>query len=86
MSDLLPENQPSEETASPKGFPKHWIVLGLLVLAHADLGAYCIPADQTLTNLIAGVMISQPILLANWAAFACQRFYHRILWSLPICT
>ena len=86
MSNLLPENQTSEVTGSPKGFPKHWTVLGLLVLAHAVFGAYCISTDKTLCNLTVGVMISQPILLATWAAFARQRFYHRILWSLLICT
>lgn len=45
-----------------------------------------LPADKTLAALAAGVAISQPVLLATWAAFARQRFYHRLLWSLLICT
>ena len=41
-------------------------------------------------SLIGGVMMgvlgSQPILFAIWAAFAPQRFYHRFFWSLLLCT
>ena len=86
MPDSSPLDETPAETAHPSRFPKHWVILGLLFLVHALIGAYCTPADQTLSNLTAGVMISQPILLATWAAFARQRFYHRLLWSLLICT
>jgi len=86
MSSQPPIIESPAETAYRSGFPRHWIVLGLLVLAHAVFGAYSTPANRTLVNLTAGVMISHPILLATWAAFARQRFYHRLLWSLLICT
>ena len=46
MSDSLPLDEVSEtqpkENANRRSIPKHWIVLGLLVFAHAALGAYFI--------------------------------------------
>jgi hypothetical protein len=86
MSNSPPVHEVPAETAHPGGFPWHWIVLGMLVLAHAVFGAYCIPAVSMLTAMTLGVVISQPILLAIWPTFARQRYYHCILWSLLICT
>lgn len=91
MSNSSPVDEIPEGNASPTGFPKHWIALGLLVLAHAALGAYFTPIgkraveDETGAFLMIGVLASQPILFAIWAAFAPQRFYHRFLWSLLLC-
>ncbi len=85
-------NEVPEVTARPSGFPKTWIVLGLLVLAHAGFGAYLSPVvrsisgDRIVEFLTGGAILSQPILFAIWAALARQRFYHRFLWSLLLCT
>jgi hypothetical protein len=36
--------------------------------------------------MMLGFIFSQPILIAIWTAFAPQRFFHRFLWSLSLCT
>src|SRR5664279_2165931 len=78
----LPENR--------RTIPKHWIVLGLLVVVHAGLGVF-LPSCVSVTAvnptyfMWLGFVFSQPILFALWAAFAPQRFYHRFLWSLLLC-
>ncbi len=93
MSDPLPVNEVPEANAGPKGFPRHWIVLGLLVLANAALGAYFNPIGSGPTEIgeirmfcLLGAILSQPVLFAIWASFAHSRFYHRFLWSLLLCT
>ena len=86
MSNSPPLDEAPAETVHPSGIPKHWIVLGLLVVAHAVFGAYFKPVAWTLRVMALGSAFSQPILLATWAAFARQRFHHRLLWSLLICT
>jgi hypothetical protein len=77
----LPENR--------RAIPKHWIVLGLLVAAHAGVGAWLNPVGnhwtETAAFIFAGFIFSQPILLAFWAAFSSQPFYLRFLWSLFLC-
>jgi hypothetical protein len=84
MSNPPPVDEAWQETSQPGGFPKHWIVLGLLVVAHAAFGAYVVPSSR-LGELTVGVVITQPMILATWAAFARQRFYRRFLWSLLFC-
>ena len=93
MTDSLPpdavsENQ-SKAKANHRSIPKHWIVLGLLVFAHAAFGVFCsynLPPVDSIAFLMIGFLFSQPILFAIWAAFAPQRFYHRFLWSLLFIT
>jgi hypothetical protein len=70
----------------------HWIVLGILVLAHAGVGALLNPAghpnalpNNPVVPVALGVLFSQPLLFAFWTAFAPQRFYHRLLWGLLLC-
>jgi hypothetical protein len=64
--------------------------LGLLVFAHAAIGAlfslHLEKSNATVFSLMLGCLLSQPILFAIWAAFAPQRFYHRFLWCLFFCT
>lgn len=69
-----------------------WIILGLLVVSHAELGALLNPArlsgnpsDDPLVAFALGFLLSQPLLCAFWTAFAPQRFYHRLLWGLLLC-
>ena len=78
-STPLPENR--------RTIPKHWIVLGLLVVVHAGLGAWLDPIGNGGEGgrMMIGFLFSQPILLAFWAALAPQHFYHRYLWSLLLC-
>jgi hypothetical protein len=86
--DEIPEIR-GKEAIIRSSIPKHWIVLGLLVLAHVVLGRVCgffIDRDNPLGYMTSGFVLSQPILIAMWAALAPQRFYHRFLWSLLICT
>jgi hypothetical protein len=82
MSDSLPQ--------SVRSVPKHWIVLGLLVVAQTGLGVYCFetgfPRDWATATVLMGIVISQPALLAFWTGFAPQRFYLRFLWSFLLCT
>jgi hypothetical protein len=67
-------------------FTKTGLALGLLLLAHAVFGAYCTPSGKILSGWMIGARVSQPILLATWAAFRRKRFYYRLLWALLICT
>jgi hypothetical protein len=80
-STLLPENR--------RAIPWHWIVLGLLVVVHAGVGAITNPRNtvhsETVFSFSMGLILSHSILFAFWAAFAPQRFYHRFLWSLLVC-
>jgi len=76
----------------PRATSFHWIVLGLLVMAHAGLGTLLNPAglpgnpgSNPVIPLALGVLVSQPLLCAFWTAFAPQRFYHRLLWGLLLC-
>jgi hypothetical protein len=84
MSDALPQ--------FVRSIPKHWIVLGLLVVAQAGLGAFLNGRLNIITTadlgapLTIGLLFSQPILLAFWAAFAPQPLYQRFLWSFLLCT
>ncbi len=87
----LPLDDSPEGNARPSGWSKTWIVLGLLVLAHAVVGAYLdfLVSDlgeKILGFLLMGVLVSQPILFSIWASFAHQRFYRRFLCSLLLCT
>ena len=81
MAEVLPLNEVPEHRRPSH----HWIVLGLLVVAHAEFGLYFTPNGkaiddgEVLSVLMLGFLGSQPILLAIWAAFAPQRFYHRFL-------
>ena len=93
MSTSLPVTESPEGNVAPKGFPKHWIVLGLLVSAHAAFGAYFNPIgyggaefEKIRVFFLTGALLSQPVLFAIWASFAHQRFYHRFLWALLLCT
>ena len=83
----MPDSLPLSENR--RAIPWHWVVLGLLVVAHAGLGSYynSIGTDlfRSKDTMLAGLLSSQPLLLAFWAAFAPQRFYDRILWSLLLC-
>ena len=78
MSDLL---------AQPvRSIPKHWIVLGLLVVAQAVVGVYLYrkpysEIGELGESLVQGVLMSQPVLLAFWTAFASQPFRQRFLWA-----
>jgi len=72
-------------------FYKHWIVLGLLVIANAAFGAYFNPDGKDSSEIgektaymLTGFLHTQPFLFALWAAFAPQRFYQRFLWALLI--
>jgi hypothetical protein len=67
--------------------------MGLLVVAHATLGVCLNPSGtspdgvaEILVPLIAGLLFSQPILFALWAALGPQRFYHRFLWAFLLCS
>lgn len=97
MSDSVPLDEVSElprkENGNRRSIPMHWIVLGLLVLAHALFGAVFNPLGKNVGEganvgpyMMMGFLFSQPILFAIWAAFAPQRFYLRFLWSLLFCT
>jgi len=72
-----------------RSIPKHWIVLGLLVVGHAGIGAYLYsnrPKSFSIADfMMEGVLISQPILLAFWAGFASQPFPQRFLWAFLLC-
>jgi hypothetical protein len=80
-STPLPENR--------RVIPRHWVVLGLLVVVHAGLGAWLnalsYQCGLSIGNILGGFLSSQPVLFAFWAAFAPQRFYHRFLWALLLC-
>jgi hypothetical protein len=95
LLDEVSENRPKEH-AGRRSISKHWLVLGLLVLAHAAFGIgfgfFAQVADEDMETyrvyvffIMLGFILSQPILLAMWAALAPQRFYHRFLWSLLLC-
>jgi hypothetical protein len=86
MSNTPPFAETPEDNARSNIFATNQVVLGLLLLAHAAVGAYFTPTKGTLFYLTFGIRISQPVLLATWAAFGRQRFYYRLLWSLLICT
>ncbi|MGD0517667.1 MAG: hypothetical protein ABSA26_09045 [Thermoguttaceae bacterium] len=82
------ETQPKEPFIR-RSISKKWIVLGSLVFAHTVLGRVCgffIERDDPLGYLIFGFVLSQPILIAIWAALAPQRFYIRFLWGLLLFT
>ena len=84
MTDATPQTE-------KRSIPWHWIVLGLLVAAHAMIGTYSIRklvgSDASFGSLLmAGVIFSQPMFFAFWAALAPQRFYTRFLWSVLLCT
>jgi hypothetical protein len=88
MSDSLPLDEVSEtqpkEAFIRRSIPKRWIVLVALVLAHALFSRVCgffIENSNPLSYMISGVVLSQPILIAIWAALAPQRFYIRFLWG-----
>jgi len=82
-----------ETTPQPekRSIPWHWVVLGLLVVAQAGVGAYFNGQISKMGEsagefLTLGLLFSQPVLLAFWAAFAPQPFYQRFLWSFLLCT
>jgi hypothetical protein len=89
MTDEVSEST-NKENANFRSIPKYWIVLGLLVCAHAAFGAIfslrIVKSNATVFVLMLGCLLSQPILFAIWAALAPQRFYRRFLWSLFFCT
>ena len=70
MAEVLPLNEVPEHRRPSH----HWIVLGLLVVAHAEFGLYFTPNGkaiddgEVLSVLMLGFLGSQPILLAIWAA------------------
>jgi hypothetical protein len=89
--DEIPEFRPKDPNI--RYVPKYWVVLGVLIFVHAAFGAYLNPIGTPVgvggtigRYMIMGVLVSQPILFAIWAAFAPQRFYHRFLWSFLLCT
>jgi uncharacterized membrane protein YesL len=79
----------SEPLPKKRSIPTHWIVLGLLVVTHAGIGAYfygqLINIGDRRGPLMVGFLLSQPILLAFWAGFASQPFRQRFLWTLTLC-
>ena len=86
MPDSLPLDEVSEsqpkEAFIRRSIPKHWIILGLLVIAHAVLGrifGFFIDKENPHGYMTSGFVLSQPILIAIWAALAPQRFYIRFL-------
>jgi hypothetical protein len=92
MSNTMPPNEAPEANGPPRGLTKPWIVLGLLVLAHAVLGAYFNPngmpsyqVSAIRVIVILGVFVSQPFLFAIWASLAQQRLFPRLLWSILLC-
>jgi hypothetical protein len=86
MSDLLHNDERRQASGTLRHIPRSWIDFGLLVLGHAVFGAYFTPIDAGFAAAGLGVKISQPILLAIWAAFARQNLYYRLLWALLLCT
>jgi hypothetical protein len=87
------------ESSLPNENPKRgcplsrcWVILGLLVFVHAGLAVFLGPTGTNAdrygpisANLVFGFLLSQPLLLAFWTAFASRRFQHRILWGLLLC-
>jgi hypothetical protein len=97
MSDSSPLDDAKAAQASvavdKRPFPKHWIILGLLIIANAAFGAYFNPNGKTSSEvgektafILTGFLFTQPFLFALWAAFAPQRFYRRFLWALLLCS
>jgi hypothetical protein len=97
MSDLSPLDDVNADqafiTADKRPFPKHWIALGLLVIANAAFGAYFNPTGKPVSEVgeiigfaMIGFLLTQPILFALWAAFAPHKFYNRFLWAFLLCT
>jgi len=97
MSDSSPLDDVKADQASvaadKRPFPKHWIVLGLLLIANAAFGAYFNPNGKNSSEvgektafMLTGFLCTQPFLFALWAAFAPHRFYRRFLWALLLCS
>ncbi len=100
MSDSPPIVDSQADQASiasnKRPFPKHWIVLGLLVVTNAAFGTLCNRMGGILDvrdinvfmarQFVLGFVLAQPILFALWAAFAPQRFYERFLWAFLLCS
>jgi hypothetical protein len=84
MSNSPPANESPAETANSSGFPSHWTVLGLLVLAHAAFAVCSMQftsyRHSVLETVCMKTILWQPILFAIWAAFASQR-----LWVRSVC-
>jgi hypothetical protein len=93
MSESSPIDEARQETAQPSRFPRHWVILGLLVLAHAALAAWLNPFGMSRGEvgemqwpLVAGVLFSQPILFAFGGSFVVGKFYIRLpLFLLLLC-
>lgn len=73
-------------------FSKSGIGVGLLVVALATLGVCMNPmgvqgvsVEDVGLCLRLGVVFSQPLLFAFWAALSSQRLYRRFLWSFLLC-
>ncbi len=90
MSDSPPQDQiqeaDSNADAGRRPVPKHWIALGIIVIAHASFNACIFPnlhrANSPSSLIATGIIISQPALIAVWVALASQRFYQRFLWGV----
>ena len=69
---------------------KQWIALGLLVAAHAGFAA-CFWREQAIAIgdfggfIGLGILVSQPMLCAFWAAFGPQPCFSRLLCSFLLC-
>ena len=83
----MSESPPVNEVPEHRRRSYYWIVMGLLVAIYAVVGTFFVPdGNNVLSLLIGGLLLSQPLLFAFWAALAPQRFYHRFLWSLLLCS
>ena len=83
-----PESDQVQTTNGRKVFPKYWIVLGLLIVAHAAFVAYFNPEEaapgaypEIALYMMFGCLLSQAALFALWSVFAQQPFYQRFLWA-----
>jgi hypothetical protein len=85
MAESLPLNETPEVRRSGS---IRWLGLGLLVVAYLECDAFFSAAAAGTTlgyAFMLGFLVSQPMLLSFWTAFAPQRLYHRLLWGLALC-
>jgi hypothetical protein len=100
MTQELPRDNDTEDISAKKDrgrvFYRDCIVLGLLVLVHFVF-VYVVYAQichehntssyvKYLSMVDVGVLMSQPLLLAFWAALVQQHFVRRFLWCYFLCT
>ncbi len=94
MPDSLPPDEVSEtqsrEVLIRRLIPRQWIALGAIVIVHMALGGvfgfFSESGDMLLDYFSAGIVLSQPILIAIWMVLAPYRFHIRFLWGLFLFT